>query len=136
MPLEESLTGLLTNTIKKIDTIVNSNYAKIRADQAKNIFDAEGAYNGRDKWKENAPAYKKSKGDRPIMQKTQQLYDAMSDPETFEEENWEGKILDINPGYLEADAIRPFHNIGDTPEDKAEIDKNLEKVIESGISKS
>lgn len=126
---------IIRKTQDNISEIVERVYPRIRAVQAKALFDAEGAYNGRSRWLENAPSTRKRKGDKPIMQDTGELYDAISDPGTFTDDNWERNIPNIDR-YAEADKIRPFHDIGELPEDIEEIDKEIEKAIENELAKS
>jgi len=130
----------IKDSVNQISKIIERRYPEIRAEQAKAVFDAEGAHNGRSRWLEYTESTKKRKGNKPIMQDTGELYDAISDPATFENSDpdfagsWLSGIPNYEDKYRFADEVRPFHDIGEKQEDKEEIDKKLEEAINNELT--
>lgn len=126
-----NIEDVVLESIEHIDAFVTHIMPYLQAEQARALFDKEGALNGRQKWKALAESTVKRKGHSRIMYDTGELYGIMSSPSTYSSGNWEGNIPEQ---YMYADEIRKFSDIGTTEEDLEDIANKIAQAIQDEFS--
>ncbi len=146
MGIETIIIESITSTAEKITGIILEEHPNILADMATKLFAKHGAFNGRERWKSNAwYTISKKGGNKPNID-TGNLKQHMTTPGFLENDGWLDSLTvppkrdkrtktglsknASNPnGYKDADALRPFSDIGRTDSDEQYIEKKLEKII-------
>lgn len=143
MDIGAVLLGEIKKTIKTVDEVIKREHPIILAEMAKELFTNEGHFNNRPGWEANAAStIRKKKNARPNVE-TGFLEEKLSTPGVLEDDNWldnltpppgvNGRRRNTN-GYKYANVLRKFDDIGKTPEDKALIEKELEKELKNALT--
>lgn len=124
------------DTINQIITIVKTQVPEILGNLAKEIFDSKGQSHGRN-WEANKPStIARKKGSNPNIE-TGILEQYLTQPGILEDDNYMGYLPsppnDSQNGYKFANAMRPFNDIGRTPEDEEWIERQLEQKLQSQL---
>lgn len=128
----------IDESMKKIDSIIQSQYPKILAELAEDIFASGGKTHGRN-WAENKPSTIKKKGGNSPNIESGQLEDWLSTEGNIVDDDYMTRLpspLDDwgGEGYLAANALRKFDDIGRTSDDEKYIEEQLTEKIQEQLS--
>ena len=136
MNLTESIQGIIDESISKVDAIIKVEYPQDLSLLAKEIFDSAGKTHGRN-WLDNTESTTKKKGKnhRNVESGDLQLY--LETPGVLEQEDYMTSLptpkrsKDPN-GYIYANNLAKFDDIGRTPDDEQWLEQKLTEAIING----
>lgn len=104
----------------------------ILPEMAKQLFDSDGSFDGREGWQPNAPStIKRKKSNKPNVD-TGNLKEFMTTPDNLVSNDWLDKLSTPNgsiDGYKYADNLRKFSDLGETEMDADYIANRLQDLL-------
>jgi hypothetical protein len=122
--------------MKQVSDIAKVQMPELLGKLAKEIFDSKGQSHGRH-WNPNKPStVARKKSSNPNIE-TGVLEQYLTQPGILEDDNYMSYLPapanDSQNGYKFANAMRPFDDIGRTPEDEEWLEQQLEIKLQSQL---
>jgi len=127
----EQIEQAIMEVVNRIDDVAKKNLPEVTGKLAKHVFDSGGADRN---WKANAPSTVKRKKSSDPNIETGLLELTLSQPGFIMDDDYMVK-LPVPPrsgdsnGYIYANAMREFDNLGRTPEDEKYMEQKLEELL-------
>ena len=128
----------ISESIKKIDAIIQKEYPKELSNLAEDIFASGGKSHNRN-WSENKPSTIKRKGGNSPNIETGQLENWLTTDNNLVDDDYMARLPTPSKGtwgengYLYANELRKFDDIGRTPEDEEYIVNQLVIKIRNNL---
>jgi hypothetical protein len=133
MEIQEQIDLIISESVFLINEVIERSVPKDLSNLAQDIFDSKGGTHGR-MWESNAVSTKKRKGFDHRNVETGALEAALTTDGFLMDDNYMDELAQINEGYLYANALAPFDDIGRTKDDVSWLREQIIKDIKSVYS--
>jgi hypothetical protein len=130
----------IKESMQNVDNIIQTQYPKILANLANDIFASGGKSHGRD-WADNTPSTIKRKGGNSPNIESGQLEDWLSTEGNILDDDYMSRLPSSTKvgnwgdnGYLYANSLRKFDDIGRTEQDEKYIENELANKIKEQLA--
>lgn len=132
--INQKINKINDEIVKKADDIVTAEQPIILSQMATDLFNEQGAFNGRQQWADNLPSTIKRKGRNSPNIDTGLLENTMETTGFLMQDNWQQEVFAINEGYEKADAMRKFSDLGETEADNEYMVEKLTEALRTNLN--